>query len=254
MNRFNTGYPELERIIDDDLSELLSQVDHKWGLDVSLIDLNIYELGFDDYEEFYDYQIVASFRCEGLEFSISFHVKDPVDGSDYIFDDITIYDVHDAYMHRYYMSMNQQYDAQDFSDRIKNRGNIGIESATSITAADEDDPFADMGFDEPDDPEGGEGTALSPEESDDSISDNIDDMNDTLDDLSDALQDFEEDNVDIDIENNIGDHFIAECEKCHGVFITSVVESDQEIEKISGTCPLCDEECDQYLKWVIKEL
>lgn len=251
MNRFDTGYPELERIIDDDLSELLVQVEHKWGLDVSLIDLDIYDLSFDDYEEYTDYQVISKFRCEGEEFSISFHVKDPVDGSDYIFDDVTIYDIRDAYMHRYYMSMNQQYDAQDFADRIKNRGNVGIESATAIMAADEDDPFADMGFD---DPEGEGGSELAPAENEDAISDNIDDMSDTLDDLSDALQDFEEDNIDIEIENNISDHFIAECEKCHGVFIASVIESDQEIEKISGNCPLCDEECDQYLKWVIKEI
>ena len=251
MNRFNTGYPELERIIDNDLSELLDQVERKWGLDISLIDLDIYDLGFYDYEEYNELQIVPKFRCEGLDFSISYHVQDYADESDYIIDEVTIYDIHDAYMHRYYMSMNQEYDAKDFSDRIKERDNVTIESSTAIMAADDDDPFSDMGFD---DPEGDPEPDLASVEDDEDVSDSIDDMADTLDDLNDALEDFEEDDVDIETENNIEDHFIAECEKCHGVFITSVIESDQEIEKISGVCPLCDEECDQYLKWVIKGL
>lgn len=246
MNRFNTGYPELERIIDNDLSELLVQVDNKWSLDVDLINLDIYDLGFDDYEEYTDYLISAKFRCEGLEFSISFHVKDPADGSDYFFDEITIYDIHDAYMHRYYMSMNQKYDAEDFSERIRNRGNVGIESSTAIMAAD-DDPFDDMGFDVPEDGD-------VPLSDSDDISDSIDDMSDTLDDLSDALHQFEDDDVDIDTENNIENHLIAECEKCHGVFITAILQSDQAIEKISGTCPLCDTDCDQYIYWVINKI
>ena len=128
-----------------------------------------------------------------------------------------------------------------------------LNSTYPVMAADDDDPFADMGFDEP---EGGPDPDLGtvPTDSDDSVEDNLDDMADTLDDLNDALQDFKEDDVDIETENNISNHYIAECEKCHQVFITAVEESDQTIEKISGVCPLCDEECDQYLKWVIKEI
>lgn len=128
-----------------------------------------------------------------------------------------------------------------YSKRIK---------AKPILAA-EDDPFADMGFDEP---EVDDNSELEPQDDPDSVEDSLDDMADTLDDLNDTLKDFEEDDIDIETENNIDDHYIAECEKCHGVFITSVIESDQELEKISGVCPLCDEECDQYLKWVIKEI
>lgn len=115
----------------------------------------------------------------------------------------------------------------------------------------EDDPFSDMGFDEPEVDDTDEPNL---QDDPDSVEDSLDDMADTLDDLNDALKDFEEDDIDIETENNIDDHYIAECEKCHGVFITSVIESDQELEKISGVCPLCDEECDQYLKWVIKEI
>lgn len=247
MNRFDTGFPELERIIDDDLSELLSQIDKKWSLDIRLVDLDIYDLGFDDDEECNNYYVTPSFTCEDEEFSISFHVLEPADPlEEYFFDDVTMLDIYDAYMYRYYMSMNQPYDAEDFWNRIKRRGNVSIESSTAIMAADEDDPFNDMGFEDEDE--------TSPIDDEDSVSNNIDDMADTLDEINDALKDFDEDDIDIETENNISDHFIAECEKCHGVFITAIVESDQEIEKISGTCPLCDEECDQYLKWIIRDL
>lgn len=61
-----------------------------------------------------------------------------------------------------------------------------------------------------------------------------------------------EDPINIEIENNISDHYIAECEKCQGVFISATIESDQKISKVTGECPLCGEESDQYLKWVIK--
>ena len=32
-----------------------------------------------------------------------------------------------------------------------------------------------------------------------------------------------------------------------------MIESDQVVEKISGVCPLCDHETDQYLKWIIRD-
>ena len=119
-----------------------------------------------------------------------------------------------------------------------------------IMAADED-PFADMGFDDNED-ETIQDKDPSEFNSDDSVEDSLDNMADTLDSIDDALKDFKEDSVDIDIENNISDHYIAECELCHGIFITAISESDQKIEKISGACPLCDEDCDQYLNWIIR--
>lgn len=117
---------------------------------------------------------------------------------------------------------------------------------TPIMAADEEDPFADMGFEEEESQEVAEDA--------DEAEDSIEDMSDTLDELNDALSEIDEDKVDIEMDNNIDDHYIAECDKCHNVFITSVVLSDQEIEKISGICPICDEESDQYLKWIIKDV
>lgn len=132
------------------------------------------------------------------------------------------------------------------------KGNDGdpIGASTTINkspifAADGDDiRSSDFGDDE--------GEFEVPE--DDDISDTLDDLSDTVDDIQDSIEDIQEDDVDIELENNIANHYIAECDKCHGVFISALVESDQEVEKISGTCPLCDAETDQYLKWIVKEV
>lgn len=119
-------------------------------------------------------------------------------------------------------------------------------TAAKITAADDD--FESDDFDESfDDAPEDEGEA--------SLADSIDSISDKVDDIQDTIDDAEvEDDIDIDIENNIDNHYIAECERCHGIFISSVVESDQQLDKIHGTCPLCDRETDQYLKWTVKRI
>lgn len=237
-----TAYPEIERYAKSDFDELCAQADKQWSFDPQLLNIDIKE---DIIEEGIKsvFHITGTFMIEGLEFTLSYNCVDDQNEDELIFDELTKYDLHDAYMHRYYMSMNQPYDAKHFEDRLKSRG---VKASTAIMAAD-DDPFDDMGFDEP------EGEDIPVDDADD-ISDSIDDMSDTLDDLSDALHQFEDDDVDIDTENNIENHLIAECEKCHGVFITAVLQSDQAIEKISGTCPLCDTDCDQYIYWVINKI
>lgn len=84
------------------------------------------------------------------------------------------------------------------------------------------------------------------------FNDRIDDVADAVEDIQDTIEQDKEDPINIEIENNISDHYIAECEKCQGVFISATIESDQKISKVTGECPLCGEESDQYLKWVIK--
>lgn len=86
-----------------------------------------------------------------------------------------------------------------------------------------------------------------------------DDLNDTLDgiaedveDMQDTIDEVTEDDENIEVDNNIDGHYIAECNKCGGIFISAVIESDQQVEKITGTCPLCEKESDQFLKWVVK--
>ena len=95
---------------------------------------------------------------------------------------------------------------------------------------------------------------VAADEEDYDIADTIDDISDSVEDIQDTIDDVEEDDIDIELDNNIANHFIAECDSCHGVFISALVETDQEVEKITGICPLCDKETDQYLKWLIKSV
>lgn len=106
---------------------------------------------------------------------------------------------------------------------------------TKITAAEDDYDFA---------------------EDVDDFSDTVDDLSDTVDDLKDAVDDdiFDEDEPDIEMDNNISGHYIAECDRCHGIFISAVIESDQEIDSISGVCPVCNKDTEQHLKWVVKDV
>lgn len=88
----------------------------------------------------------------------------------------------------------------------------------------------------------------------DGFLDRIDDVADNVEDLQDIVEDVKEDAITISINNNIENHYIAECEDCEGIFISAVIESNQEIDHVSGVCPLCGKETDQYLKWVIKSV
>ena len=63
----------------------------------------------------------------------------------------------------------------------------------------------------------------------------------------------QQDGTTIDIDNNIVNHLIAECENCHGIFISAMLASDQTIESINGVCPLCSKDTEQSLKWIIKD-
>lgn len=88
----------------------------------------------------------------------------------------------------------------------------------------------------------------------DGVIDALDDLSDNVGELQDAVDGIAEDQVDIAINNNIADHFIAECDRCNGIFISAVVDSDQELEYVSGVCPLCGRETEQYLKWIIRSV
>ena len=118
-----------------------------------------------------------------------------------------------------------------------------IESGkTRITAADEDVAF-DFEEDEFDrrDPFVDE---------DDSFADE----NINEEEFDEELEEFEdpEEEAHIEVDNNIAGHYIAECSRCHGIFISALVESDQQVELLSGICPLCEKESDQYIKWIVK--
>lgn len=110
-----------------------------------------------------------------------------------------------------------------------------ITAATKYVKAAEEDEFEDY-------------------EDTDGIIDAIDDVADNIEEIQDDIEDVEEDATDIALNNNIANHYIAECEKCQGVFISAVIESNQDIDHVSGICPLCNKETDQYLKWIIRDI
>lgn len=126
--------------------------------------------------------------------------------------------------------------------RVKKNGTY-ISAKSAILAADEDE--GGFGFDEPED--------MGEFDDMDGADDKLDDMADDIEDLQDTIDEVTEDDVNIEVDNNIEGHYIAECDKCHGIFISAMVESDQPVTSIRGTCPLCDSESEQYLKWVIKK-
>lgn len=110
-----------------------------------------------------------------------------------------------------------------------------------IMAADE---FDDFGFDEPAGP--------GPEE--DALNDRLDDIGDDLDAMQDDLDEIEEEDTNIEIDNNIENHYIAECSKCKGVFISAMTLSTEPVTSITGQCPLCNDETEQELKWIVKSI
>ena len=66
-------------------------------------------------------------------------------------------------------------------------------------------------------------------------------------------EDGEQDASTIDVDNNIFNHLIAECENCKGIFISAMIGSDQAVESINGVCPLCNKETEQTFIGIIKQ-
>lgn len=65
-------------------------------------------------------------------------------------------------------------------------------------------------------------------------------------------EDGQQDGSTIEIDNNIFDHLIAECQNCHGIFISAMIASDQPVESINGVCPLCSKDTEQFFIGIIK--
>ena len=96
-----------------------------------------------------------------------------------------------------------------------------INKKKKITAADDFDIF---------DRENDMGGMMDDMPSDDEESEETEEDVDEFEDED--IDDVTEDDVNIVTDNNIEDHYIAECEKCKGIFISAVVQTDQEIDNI----------------------
>ena len=84
--------------------------------------------------------------------------------------------------------------------------------------------------------------------------DSVDSLAESVDDIQNSVDDITEDDPDIEVDNNITNHYIAQCDVCNGIFISALMESDQEIQSIQGTCPVCGKESEQFIRWVVRDL
>lgn len=118
-----------------------------------------------------------------------------------------------------------------------------VHASTRIVAAGEEDMMLDA-----------DAVDMLDDEGLNSSDDTIDDIADAVEDLQDSVDEVKQDDESIEVENNIEDHYIAECDKCKGIFISAVKETEQPVEFVHGTCPLCQEETDQNIKWVVRAI
>ena len=106
-----------------------------------------------------------------------------------------------------------------------------VQPKTKVYAAESDNVFDDL--------DGFEGADLDGEENAAEVAE-------------DMGEDGQQDGSTIEIDNNIFDHLIAECQKCHGIFISAMIASDQDVQSINGVCPLCSKETEQFFIGIIK--
>lgn len=219
---------------DTDLSNAVGQLSSKHNITASY---NITNVTTVEKETYTSSCVSAAVSIKGTSVPINInYVKDRDDGEVYVY----VFDSNNRLSEYCY----------DEIDKLVVDATSQLSNKQSITAADDDD-FDSM-VDDSEDIAETDTDDDAPEVSDEnSIQDTLEDMSNTLEDMQDNIDDVDPDLVDIELNNNIEGHYIAECSVCHGVFISAVVKSDAEIDNIHGTCPLCNREADQLLKWLI---
>lgn len=122
---------------------------------------------------------------------------------------------------------------------------LGVSNSNhaTILAADDDEPNDAFNFDD----EPGDNNFGLDEDDESEFDSDIEDPENTEIQMEDP-----EEEPHVAADNNISGHYIVECDRCQGVFISALTESDQVVENIHGVCPLCQKESDQYVKWVVK--
>ena len=214
----------------EDIESALSIANAENDLDYQWIDVDVDEKPHSNgYVTRYDAKALMS-CIENPEFTVRWSYELDTHDSDVVMWDLT-----------------SSVSIEELADRIIQKGAIKVQASTYIAAADDDEFDSELINDEFD-------SEFINDADEDNIDNQLDDIADNIEDIQDTVDDIQEDDVSIDTDNNIANHYIAECDNCHSVFITAVLESDQTVEKISGICPICEKETDQYLRWVIKEV
>lgn len=115
-----------------------------------------------------------------------------------------------------------------------------VKASTNIFAADEDE---DGPFEEEEDIEEEDIPELNTDEVEDILDDEQEDFED----------DIAQDSPAIETENNLANHFIAECDVCKGIYISPVVNSSTNPTSVEGTCPICGKDTTQTFRWIISD-
>ena len=223
----NTIYDSVDQIASEDANTIKNILHDKYNMDVSVDSIDFKQTGNDNavaYITFKDLNTQKKYTIR-MDYDIS-----ESNDSLYVSQDRTCDDAAKALK-----------DGKT-SSLLTESSSITSSSKTRILGAEEDfDNDSEVDDDEEEF-----------QEDDDSFKENLDEMSDQIEELQDSIDDIQEDDPIIDTDNNIDNHYIAECERCHGIFISAVTESDQHIEYISGMCPLCEHDTNQYLKWIIR--
>lgn len=220
----------VKRMAREDVEDLLEYVNQNEGLNAELVYLDFTaELTEQD-----PYEKAISCWCDatinfgsGPRYQIVFPME-------YFVGDDDVYSAGDMrdWQQSLEWRMRELVDAIRVDDAVESAQKV---EGSTVTAAAEDE---DMEF----------------SEEDEGLDDTLDDIADNIEDMQESIDEVQEDDVNIDMDNNIDQHYIAECDVCHGIFISAVSKSDEEISKITGVCPLCNKETDQYLRWVVQKV
>lgn len=215
----------------DDIASIIKMASHRSDVNFKLVSLkfDMDDHDIDTISEDEDVTVMCTATIKGDDKTFEFSWEYLIDGEDIFIEDEE---------RNLAISLCDRFDEAKASVK----SSTTTKHKTRIVAADDD--FDEM-TDEEDD-----GFIV---DDDDSVSDSLDDLSDQVEDIQDQVDEVQEDDVSIDTDNNITNHYIAECDNCHGIFISAVIESDQHVEKITGVCPLCQKESEQYLKWVVKD-
>lgn len=236
MAKNNSKVPDsVRRFAKQDIKAILDKVNkfssnNKDNLDASLVDLK-----FNSHGDTVDVTAIINYNSGDSRKQTEYHLTYTFEG-----DDVWLEYNNNAHARWLYSDLCNP-SSDKFSKDISAASKLG---RRPIMAADDEDPS----FDEFEDEDFGR------DFDDDNFQDTLDEMADNIEDMQDDLDEVQEDDVDIEVENNIEGHYIAECDRCHGIFISAMVQSDQDVEKMSGVCPLCQKESDQYFRWVVQAI
>lgn len=236
---------QIQKFIKEDCDIIQQNFAKKYNLPIKLINTNC-ELSNID-EDYYD--VTAIFNIDGTDVDLTWAYI--IENND-IFMDVSRDDLVRALKSQYDEIILNGYSEIESSNETK------INAATQEIEVENVDDENDMSEDSTQNlDERGEFRTPRDAQTETSFEDDKPDSDDV--DVEEVDEEVEEvepeiDDINIETDNNIANHYIAECDYCHGIFISPVILSDADVKSIYGICPICEHESDQFLKWIIKDV